>query len=414
VLRGRDIECAELGRLVASAADGAGGIMVVEGAAGIGKSRLLAEAARIAADKGVQVAAGVADELDQVTPWAPLLRALSSADPVVLSEDELAPVRALMDQRLAVIECMRAALERGSRRQPLLITVDDLQWADPATLLALGLLPEQLFSYPVAWVLARRSVPSSPQLQGLVARLDGAGAARLRLGPLDAQAAQALAADVSGAQLDPRRAELIVQADGNPLYLIELLRGADGDSADGDGADGGAEPRSDGSAAQRAPVPDSLRSVVAAHLRSLPEASHELLKVASVLGSEFTVSELAAVTGSPVSQLMLPLEQALLAQVIAERGDCLSFCHDVLRQVVYTGLPASLRLALHRDAARALRRGAGRRPPRPCACHYCPTWPGSGRQWSAVRPDGRGPDGRATVPSTRIPHSSPSSSSICP
>jgi DNA-binding CsgD family transcriptional regulator len=346
LLRGRERECAELSRLTASAASGAGGVVVVEGAAGIGKSRLLAEAARIAVGQGVQVAAGVADELDQVTPWAPLLRALSSTDPVVLSEDELVPLRGLVDQRLAVIECIRAALERVSRRRPLLITLDDLQWADPATLLALGLLPVQLFSYPVAWVLAQRPVPSSSQLQGMVARLDEAGAARLRLGPLDAGAAQALAADILGAQPDPRRAELVAQADGNPLYLIEVLRGAGGGTALLPGRAG----------QEQAPVPPSLRSVIAAHLRSLPEASRELLKVASVLGREFTVSELAAVTGSPASQLVLPLEQALLAQVIAERGDHLTFGHDLMRQAVYTNLPASLRLALHRDAAGALRR----------------------------------------------------------
>jgi hypothetical protein len=117
------------------------------------------------------VAAGVADELDQVTPWAPLLRALSSTDPVVLGEDDLAPVRGLLDQRLAVIECIRAAMERASRRRPLLITLDDLQWADPATPLALGSLPVQLFSYPIAWVLALRPVPSSRHLQGLPAAL---------------------------------------------------------------------------------------------------------------------------------------------------------------------------------------------------------------------------------------------------
>jgi predicted ATPase len=100
-LRGRDGERAELGRLVASAAGGAGGVVVVVGAAGIGESRLLVEAVQIADGQGLQVAAGVADELEQVTPWAPLLRALSSTDPVVLSEDDLAPVRGLLDQLLS-------------------------------------------------------------------------------------------------------------------------------------------------------------------------------------------------------------------------------------------------------------------------------------------------------------------------
>ena len=111
---------------------------MIEGPAGIGKSRLLDEAATIAAGHGVQVAAG---ELDRVTQWAPLLRTLSSTDPVILREDDLAAVRTLLDQRQAVMELVREALEHASRRQPLLITLDDLQWADAATLLGLGQLP---------------------------------------------------------------------------------------------------------------------------------------------------------------------------------------------------------------------------------------------------------------------------------
>jgi DNA-binding CsgD family transcriptional regulator len=347
-LRGRDSECAELGQLVGAAAGGAGGVTVVNGAAGIGKSRLLAEAAQIAAAQGVQVAAGAADELDQVTPSAPLLRALFSTSPMLLSEADLAPLRVLADQRLAVIECIRAALEQASRRRPLLITLDDLQWADPATLLALGSLPGQLFSYPIAWILARRPVPSSPQLQGLIARLTEAGAGRLHLLPLDATAARALAADMLGGPPDSTVAELIDRAEGNPFYIAELLRGA-----------GGAAPppaATDPARSPSATVPVSLRSAVAAHLRSLPDEAKDLLKVASVLGREFTVSELAAMTSQSAGQLMPALEEVLSAEVFAEQGARLAFRHDLLRQAVYADIPASLRQALHCDAATALRR----------------------------------------------------------
>jgi predicted ATPase len=309
-LRGRDGERAELSRLVASAAGGAGGVVVVVGAAGIGKSRLLAEAAQIAAGQEVQVAAGVADELDQVTPWAPLLRALSSTDPAVLGEDDLAPVRGLLDQRLAVIECIRAALERASRRRPLLITLDDLHWADPATLLALGSLPVQLFSYPIAWVLALRPVPSSRHLQGLKTRLDEAGLSRLRLAPLGADAAGALAADVLGRRPDAAVTDLVKRAEGNPFYIVELLRAAGDTSA----------PRTDGGATGRSPrVPASLSSAIESQLRSLRKAARNLLKVASVLGREFTVTELAAVTGRPASQLLPGVDWPVLAARIAAR-----------------------------------------------------------------------------------------------
>ena len=223
-LRGRDSERAELGRLVAAAADGVGGIAIVEGAAGIGKSRLLAEAAQIAAGLGVQTAAGACDELDQVTPWAPLLRALSSTAPMLVSTADLAPFRALPDQRLAVIDCIRTALERASHRQPLLITVDDLQWADPATLLALGSLPVQLFSLPVAWIVAQRPLPASSRLQSLTARLAEAGADRLHLSPLDTEAVAAMTADMLGTLPDNALADVLAQAEGNPFYIAELLR----------------------------------------------------------------------------------------------------------------------------------------------------------------------------------------------
>src|SRR5262252_2686501 len=104
-LRGRETERAALEQLINATVDGAGGVAVVEGAAGIGKSRLLADAAQLAATARVQVIAGVADELDQVTPWAPMLRALGTASPPLLSDADLAPLRSLVDQRLMMIEC---------------------------------------------------------------------------------------------------------------------------------------------------------------------------------------------------------------------------------------------------------------------------------------------------------------------
>jgi DNA-binding CsgD family transcriptional regulator len=345
-LRGRDSECAELGLLVAAARNGAGGIAIVEGSAGIGKSRLLAEAARVAARRGVQVAAGVSDELDRVTPWAPLLRALSSTSPMLVSEADLAPLRTLADQRLAVIECIRAALERASRRQPLLITVDDLQWADPGTLLALGSLPAQLFSFPVSWILAQRPLPTSASLQSLAVRLAEVGAARLHLKPLDAGAAAAMAADVLGTRPDPAVADLLTRAGGNPLYIGELLRGAEATAAAATSTGTGPLPP--------VSLPASLRSAVAEHLRSLPEPARDLLKVASVLGREFTVPELAAMTGQPASRLMPSLERALTAEVVSVQADRLAFRHDLFREAVYQDVPVPLRRALHRDAATAL------------------------------------------------------------
>jgi predicted ATPase len=162
--------------------------------------------------------------------------------------------------------------------------------------LALGSLPVQLFSLPVAWIVAQRPLPASPRLQSLTARLTEAGADRLHLNPLDAEAAAAMTADLLGTLPDNAVADLLAKAEGNPFYIAELLRSTSKTIAPPADIDPGPS--------SPAPLPASLRSAVAAHLRSLPEPAQDLLKVASVLGREFTVSELAAMTGQPASQLM--------------------------------------------------------------------------------------------------------------
>jgi DNA-binding CsgD family transcriptional regulator len=342
-LRGRATELARLDEVIGAAQVGASDMVVIEGAAGIGKSRLLAAACERAAREGLLVLAGSADELDQVSPWGPLLHALASSGEALLSLMDLGELQTMADQRLAVIERMRAALEAASGQQPLLVVVDDLQWADAATLLALGVLPGELFSYPVGWLLACRHVPSTPALAGLLARLDGAGAERLHIGPLGPQDAADLAADIAGPEPGPALGPLIAGAEGNPFYIIELARAV-------------TAARRHGPKVVTPEVQATVRAAVVRHLRSLSDPGRHLLSVASVLGRDFSVAELAEMTGQPASQLLPALEEALNAEVFIESSGQLMFRHDLLRQAVYDGLPESLRLALHRDAAGALLR----------------------------------------------------------
>lgn len=339
-LRGREVELTRLDELAASARDGAGGVVVVEGAAGIGKSRLLAEASGRAAAAGLLVAAGGADELDRVTSWGMLLRALSSNDPPIMTSADLDSLRDLSDQRLAVTERMRAAMEQAAASRPLLMVLDDLQWADSATLLALGSLPVALFSYPVGWLLALRPVPAGPALDRVLERLEKAGATRLHLAPLPVGDALALARDADPTGTDTDLGQLIAGAEGNPFYILQLLKAA---GPEVNGHDGGV-------------VPASARTAIAQHLRLLSEDARRLLQVASVLGREFTVTEVAAMTAQPASQLMGAVEEALRAEMLAAGPAGLAFRHDLLREAAYESLPVSARLALHRDAGEALRR----------------------------------------------------------
>jgi hypothetical protein len=216
-LRGRDLPLASLDGLASSAVAGRGGVAIVEGPAGIGKTRLLDEASVSARRQGFLVAAGTADELDQVTPWGMLMAALSSSDPPLVAPAELRALGALLDRRVEVVERLRIRLEEAAVRQPVAVLLDDLQWADAATLLAVGSLPRQLFSYPVVWMLARRPVPTSAGMLGLLERLDGDGAARIPLAELEEDAALALAADVLESHPDPALEKLVADASGNPF-----------------------------------------------------------------------------------------------------------------------------------------------------------------------------------------------------
>ena len=339
-LRGREAELARLNELARAACEGAGGVVVVAGAAGIGKSRLLAEAGQRAAAAGLLVAAGGADELNRVTSWGMLLRALAASDPPIMTSADLESLRRLTDQRLAVVERMRAAVEQAAATRPLLIVLDDLQWADPASLLAVGSLPVALFSYPVGWLLALRPWPASPALDGVLERLEKAGLVRLHLGPLSAPDAVALARDHQLTGADADLGQLIADAEGNPFYLLQLLRAA-GPEDPGHVTDA---------------VPPRVRAAIARHLRLLSPDARRFLQVASILGREFTVTEVAAMTGQPTGRLTGAVEEALRAEMLAQVPAGLAFRHDLLRQAAYESLPASVRLAMHRDAGEALLR----------------------------------------------------------
>ena len=315
-----------------SAERGESGVALVLGPPGIGKSRLLQEAGRFAATRGLTVAAGTTDELDQITPWGSLLAALSSSDPPIVGPAELMSLGGLVDGRLEVLDRIRSALEQAAGDGPLLIVIDDLQWADPSTLMAVGSLTVQLFAYPIVWLFGRRPFPVSARMPALLDRLAAQGADRVSLGPLAPDATTELATDLLGRRPAGTVEQLVALAEGNPLYLVEILR----------------DPRSDAGASQ------SLASTVVEHLRSLSEPARSLIKVASVLGPTFSVAELSTITGQAASDMVVALEEALAAEVLVEDASQMAFRHDLFRQAVYEELPESLRVALHRDAAAAL------------------------------------------------------------
>src|SRR5260370_19630993 len=128
-LRGRDAEMAVIDAALGEARDGRGSVVVVEGGAGLGKSRLLEEAVRLAGRAGVRAAMGCADADDNAVPMAPLMSACFGGKAPLLDRSDLSALRALREDRYWMLLELEALLERAGLGDPMLVCLDELPWA---------------------------------------------------------------------------------------------------------------------------------------------------------------------------------------------------------------------------------------------------------------------------------------------
>ncbi|MFG2480640.1 AAA family ATPase [Streptomyces fagopyri] len=348
-LRGREREVVAAREALDVVRGGRGACVVVEGAAGVGKSRFLAELGEMTRRCGFDVVSVRADELDQFAAGAALLSALPPSDG---SHRALA---AADDQRLWLLDSIADALEERAQRAPVAVLVDDAQWADPATLFALRTLPHRLAAARVLWVLALRSDAERPIVARVRDDLERLGARWLTLGSLPQRELQHIAADVLGAPPPPALARLLHGVAGNPFLAIELVRGFADTDPDAAGTAAG-EPN-----LLRDGIPVSFRRSVAARVDRLPEDAVHLLQIGSVLGREFDLGTAARMMGRQVGSLLSGVDAVLNADLLSADGPRLAFRHDLTRQAVHDNLPLAVRTALHREAADRLR-GTGARP----------------------------------------------------
>ncbi|WP_328887824.1 helix-turn-helix transcriptional regulator [Streptomyces sp. NBC_00316] len=340
-LRGRDREIVVVREALDAIRGGRSACVVVEGASGVGKSRLLAELDGMARRFGFDVVSIRADELDQYAAGAALLSALQSSD------GSNRAAAATDDQRLWLLDSITDALEDRAQRAPVAVLVDDAQWADPATLFVLRTLPGRLAASRVLWVLAVRSDTERPTVARVREDLERLGARWLTLGPLPQQELQYIAADVLGASPSPGLARLLRGVGGNPFLAIELVRAfADTDAVKMEA--GEASLLHDG-------IPITFRRSIAGRLDRLPEDAVRLLQIGSVLGREFDLGTAARMLGRHVGSLLSGVEAALGAGLLSADGPRLAFRHDLIRQAVHENLPLAVRTALHREAADSLR-----------------------------------------------------------
>lgn len=328
-LRGREAELEQLRALVEAVQGGAGGaIALLLGEPGIGKTALLQETVSIARAHGFVVGHGRAEELHELAPLASLASGLLHGDPPLLSSTDFADLAGHHDQRIWLVERLAQLIEERSAGTPVLIAVDDVQWADPLSRFALSVMPARLLSSPVLWLLTGRN---DPELYG-----QGPRTTTLPLRPLSDTALVELARDVLGGDVPTQVAELVDGAGGNPFLAAEMLTGIVVSGADVP------EP------------PERLVLGVRDRLAELRPDTLHFLRIGSVLGRAFSLADAAALCGRPASGLSAEVDEAIAAALLHDDGARLLFRHDLLRQAVYADLAPSVRRALHREAASRL------------------------------------------------------------
>jgi DNA-binding CsgD family transcriptional regulator/tetratricopeptide (TPR) repeat protein len=355
-LLGREAELDRCGSAAAAAAGGESRMLAVLGEAGIGKSALLGAIRERAESADMLVLEGRAAEHERDVPFGLAIDALD--DHVAglhprrlesLGQDREAELAAVLPavarhaeaaetagaaERYRYHRALRALIELLAGERPVALLLDDVHWADDASLEWILHLVRRPVRAAHLLVIALRPVDPAPRL--LDALRGAPGAEHLELGPLPDAAARELLAPVHDDALSSR---LIEEAGGNPLYLRELALVA-------------AEPGT--------PLPPTLMAAVQQEVAALPPASRALIDGAAVAGDPFD-PELAARAAGLDEDALVPLDRLVAADLVRPTGTArgFRFRHPVVRRAVYDAAPPAWRLAAHERAAAALdERGA--------------------------------------------------------
>jgi DNA-binding SARP family transcriptional activator len=346
-LPGRAETINELDALLDRAERGSGQVGLVEGEAGIGKSRLLEVWGERVVARGTQVVAVKCDELGRAFPFQPIFDAVESLvrDAGTAGTDEVigpdiavlgpllggqsvptgsAQLAALTDPgagQALLFAALFSVLRRQAERAPLVLLIDDAHLADTATTAWLGQAARRLGDRRIVIIASRRAE------EGVTM----AGVTTITLGPLDLDAT----ASIVGSE---RASELHARSGGHPLFLVELA------AADTDGE-----------------LPASIRDAVEERCdRAGPAAS--TLRAAAVIGPEIYLDLLAAVTATPPGELLDHLEEGVRRKLLIEQGDVFVFTHALVREALASSVGSARTAYFHRQAARALGARSGADP----------------------------------------------------
>jgi tetratricopeptide (TPR) repeat protein len=370
-LVGRESARASLCRAVDDAVAGRGRFTSVVGEAGIGKTALVAEVADYAVERGMGLLWATCWDGDGAPPYWPWVQVLRAYDerygqqPTGVSDGaggattmlalaaQLSgrPAAAPGDgarERFTLFDAVSSSLVRAALVRPLLIVLDDLQWADVPSLLLLNFLARQVVAAPLAVVGAFRDdeVGADEALRLLLAKARGNGDVVALTGLVTADVERLMRLVAGASPQADLAADVSRRTGGNPFFVREvtqllLSRGGLGENASGVRG-----------------IPDGVRQVVAQRLARLPQTCVSILEVAAVAGQETGIDVLVRVCDADVDTLTARLDEAVRSRVMASPSGPAGpyrFAHDLFRETLYDGLTPSVRAGLHLRVARALR-----------------------------------------------------------
>jgi tetratricopeptide (TPR) repeat protein len=379
VFVGREREIKELRASLENALAGTGGLLLLAGEAGIGKTRIAEELCTYGRLRGAQVLVGRCYEGEGAPSYWPWLQALrgyvqersvtelidqmgaGAADiaqivpevrdriPDLPSPPALDPDQA----RFRLFDSIAGFLRNAGRRQPIVLLLDDLHWADESSLLMLQFLSRELQEMRVFVIATYRDLEidrEHPLTHTLAQLSRERGSERVHLGGLVRDDVGRFVQMTAGLVPPPALVNAVYrETEGNPFFVSEVVRLL---VANGEMERAGAD------ASWTPSIPQSVREVVGRRLGRLSEECNRILTVASIIGREFTLAALERLTDLSEDALLDVLEEALGARVVGEEPGqdvgCFRFSHALIRETLYDGLTKTRRVRLHRQIADVL------------------------------------------------------------
>jgi tetratricopeptide (TPR) repeat protein len=377
----RDRELAELLAGLQDAVRGRGGIFLIAGEPGIGKTALADHLARHAATQGARVLWGRSWEGGGAAPywtWAQIIQALTEGfdeetlrsllSPETAHMALLAPelanrfgeaatsIRVLDSDagRFYLFEATARFLKQVSSIHPLVLILDDLLAGDRPSLLLLRFLAREVRASHVLVVATYREVEATRSPEAVEVLADLIRECRqLNLRGLDREEVGRLIAQLSGTEpWEGKVAAIHETTGGNPLFVREVTRLlATQDALDRPGR-------------LSIPVPDSVRAVIRRRLAPLSADAVQVLSAAAVVGRDFDLTLVGAASDLPTESVLASLSDAVALGVVAEAADTggvYRFSHPLMREAIYEGLPIAARTQMHQRVGEAIERvhGAG-------------------------------------------------------